>query len=103
MSVLDLFADVSRCSGPEREGRKVASFLGSFHLLPFDWDAAIRKEVQPTTAWHNMPFELAPSRPMSFRQSSFYKALATNQPQADETPPTATSFSALAANWLPTE
>ncbi len=42
VSVFELFARVFRCNDPEREGRKVATFLEPFHLLPFDWDAAIK-------------------------------------------------------------
>jgi tRNA(fMet)-specific endonuclease VapC len=33
---------VFRCNDPEREGRKVSDFLRPFHLLPFDWDSAVK-------------------------------------------------------------
>jgi tRNA(fMet)-specific endonuclease VapC len=42
VSVFELFAGVFRCNDPERERKKVTTFLGPFHLLPFDWDAAIK-------------------------------------------------------------
>ncbi len=42
VSIFELYAGVFRCNDPEREGRKVATFLEPFHLLPFDWDAAIK-------------------------------------------------------------
>ena len=42
VSVFELYAGVFRCKDPEREGGKVATFLEPFHLLPFDWDAAIK-------------------------------------------------------------
>jgi tRNA(fMet)-specific endonuclease VapC len=42
VSVLELFAGVFRCNDPEREGRKVSTFLEPFHLLPFDWDSALK-------------------------------------------------------------
>jgi len=42
VSVFELFAGVVRCNDPEREGRKVATFLEPFHLLPFDWDSALK-------------------------------------------------------------
>lgn len=42
VSVFELFAGVLRCSDPEREGRKVSTFLEPFHLLPFDWDSALK-------------------------------------------------------------
>jgi len=42
VSVFELFAGVVRCNDPEREGRKVSIFLEPFHLLPFDWDSALK-------------------------------------------------------------
>ncbi len=42
VSVFELFAGVFRCNDPEGEGRKVATFLKPFHLLPFDWDSAVK-------------------------------------------------------------
>jgi tRNA(fMet)-specific endonuclease VapC len=42
VSVFELFAGVFRCNAPEREGRKVSTFLAPFHLLPFDWDSALK-------------------------------------------------------------
>jgi len=42
VSVFELFAGVFRCSDPEGEGKKVSTFLKPFHLLPFDWDAALK-------------------------------------------------------------
>ncbi len=42
VSVFELFAGVFRCNDPVCEGQKVATFLKPFHLLPFDWDAAIK-------------------------------------------------------------
>ncbi len=42
VSVFELFAGVERCREPGREGVKVVAFLKPLHLLPFDWDSAIR-------------------------------------------------------------
>lgn len=42
VTVFELFAGVSRCNDPEGEGRKVSTFLEPFHLLPFDWDSALK-------------------------------------------------------------
>lgn len=42
VSVFELFAGVFRCQNPEREGLKVSTFLEPFHLLPFDWDSAMK-------------------------------------------------------------
>ena len=42
VSVFELFAGVFRCNDPEGEGRKVSTFLKPFHLLPFDWDSAMK-------------------------------------------------------------
>ncbi len=42
VSVFELFAGVLRCRAPESEGRKVTNFLEPFHLLPFDWDSAMK-------------------------------------------------------------
>ena len=42
VSVFELFAGVLRCKDPAGEGQKVTTFLKPFHLLPFDWDSAIR-------------------------------------------------------------
>ena len=42
VSVFELFAGVFRCRAPESEGRKVSAFLEPFHLLPFDWDSAMK-------------------------------------------------------------
>jgi tRNA(fMet)-specific endonuclease VapC len=42
VSVFELFARVFRCNDPEGEGRKVSTFLEAFHLLPFDWDSAMK-------------------------------------------------------------
>jgi tRNA(fMet)-specific endonuclease VapC len=42
VSVFELFAGVFRCNDPDGEGQKVSSFLKPFHLLPFDWDAALK-------------------------------------------------------------
>jgi tRNA(fMet)-specific endonuclease VapC len=42
VSVFELFAGVFRCNNPEREGQKVTTFLTPFHLLPFDWDSALK-------------------------------------------------------------
>jgi tRNA(fMet)-specific endonuclease VapC len=42
ISVFELFAGVFRCNDPQGEERKVSIFLGSFHLLPFDFDSALK-------------------------------------------------------------
>ncbi|MEO5713692.1 MAG: PIN domain-containing protein [Luteolibacter sp.] len=42
VSVFELYAVVFRCNDPGREGLKVTTFLEPFHLLPLDWDAAIK-------------------------------------------------------------
>ncbi len=42
VSVFELFAGVLRCNDLVREGQKVSTVLKRFHLLPFDWDSAIR-------------------------------------------------------------
>lgn len=42
VSVFELFAGVFRCADPEGEGKKVLAFLQPFHLLPFDWDSALK-------------------------------------------------------------
>lgn len=42
VSVYELFAGVFRCNDPDREGQKVSTFLQPFHLLPFDWDSALK-------------------------------------------------------------
>lgn len=42
VTVFELFAGVSRCNDPAGEGRKVFTFLEPFHLLPFDWDSALK-------------------------------------------------------------
>lgn len=42
VSVFELFAGVFRCNNPASEGQKVSDFLSPFHLLPFDWDAALK-------------------------------------------------------------
>ena len=42
VTVFELYAGVFRCNDPEREEKKVTAFLEPFHLLPFDWDAAIK-------------------------------------------------------------
>lgn len=42
VTVFELFAGVLRCNDPEREGEKVSNFLLSFHLLPYDWDSALK-------------------------------------------------------------
>jgi tRNA(fMet)-specific endonuclease VapC len=42
VTVFELFAGVERCREPEKEGAKVVAFLKPLHLLPFDWDSAIR-------------------------------------------------------------
>lgn len=42
VTVFELFAGVVRCHNPEREGEKVSNFLLPFHLLPYDWDSAMR-------------------------------------------------------------
>ncbi|MCW1925425.1 type II toxin-antitoxin system VapC family toxin [Luteolibacter arcticus] len=42
VSVFELFAGVERCREPERESAKVIAFLTPLHLLPFDWDSALR-------------------------------------------------------------
>jgi tRNA(fMet)-specific endonuclease VapC len=42
VSVFELYAGVFRCNAPEREREKVTTFLEPLHLLPFDWDAAIK-------------------------------------------------------------
>lgn len=42
VSVFELFAGVFRCREPQAEGRKVTTFLAPFHLLPFDWDSALK-------------------------------------------------------------
>ncbi len=42
VSVYELFAGVARCKDPVGEGRKVSQFLQPFHLLPFDWDSALK-------------------------------------------------------------
>ena len=42
VSVFELFAGVFRCNDPASEGQKVSKFLKPFHLLPFDWDSALK-------------------------------------------------------------
>ncbi len=42
VSVFELFAGVLRCADPEGEGRKISAFLEPLHLLPFDWDSAMK-------------------------------------------------------------
>jgi tRNA(fMet)-specific endonuclease VapC len=42
VSVFELFAVVFRCNDPASEGQKVSTFLAPFHLLPFDWDSALK-------------------------------------------------------------
>jgi tRNA(fMet)-specific endonuclease VapC len=42
VSVFELFAGVFRCNHPESEGQKFSNFLEPFHLLPFDWHAALK-------------------------------------------------------------
>jgi tRNA(fMet)-specific endonuclease VapC len=42
ISVFELFAGVFRCNDPQCEERKVSIFLGPLHLLPFDFDSALK-------------------------------------------------------------
>jgi tRNA(fMet)-specific endonuclease VapC len=42
ISVFELFAGVFRCNDPQGEERKVFTFLESLHLLPFDFDSALK-------------------------------------------------------------
>jgi tRNA(fMet)-specific endonuclease VapC len=42
VTVFELFAGVFRCNHPEKEEQKVSTFLAPFHLLPFDWDSALK-------------------------------------------------------------
>ena len=42
VTVFELFAGVFRCNNPECEGEKVSNFLLPFHLLPYDWDSAMK-------------------------------------------------------------
>lgn len=42
VSVSELYAGVFRCNDPKGERQKVSIFLELFHLLPFDWDAALK-------------------------------------------------------------
>lgn len=42
VSVFELFAGVERCREPESEAIKVMDFLRPLHLLPFDWDSALK-------------------------------------------------------------
>lgn len=42
VSVFELFAGVERCREPEREATKVIDFLRPLHLVPFDWDSALK-------------------------------------------------------------
>lgn len=42
VSVFELFSGVERCRDPESEARKVMIFLKPLHLIPFDWDSALR-------------------------------------------------------------
>lgn len=49
VSVFELFSGVERCRPPEEEGKKVETFLGPLHLLPFDHDAALRAAK---VRWH---------------------------------------------------
>ena len=42
VSVFELFAGVEQCREPQSEGEKVMAFLEPLHLLPFDWDSALR-------------------------------------------------------------
>ncbi len=53
VSVFELFAGVFSCNDPESEGQKVSTFLEPFHLLPFDWDSAMK------TAGIRFPLEKA--------------------------------------------
>jgi tRNA(fMet)-specific endonuclease VapC len=40
VTVYELLSGVERCRHPESERRKVETFLGALHLLPFDYDSA---------------------------------------------------------------
>jgi tRNA(fMet)-specific endonuclease VapC len=42
INVFELFVGVFRCNDPQGEERKVSTFLGSLHLLPFDFDSALK-------------------------------------------------------------
>lgn len=42
VSVFELYSGVFRCRDPQAEEHKVATFLKPFHLLPFDWDSAMK-------------------------------------------------------------
>jgi tRNA(fMet)-specific endonuclease VapC len=42
VTVFELFAGVCRCKSPETEREKVSALLEPFHLLPFDWDSALK-------------------------------------------------------------
>jgi tRNA(fMet)-specific endonuclease VapC len=42
VSVYELFAGVERCREPEQEATKVMDFLRPLHLIPFDWDSALK-------------------------------------------------------------
>jgi tRNA(fMet)-specific endonuclease VapC len=42
ISIFELFAGVFRCNDPQGEERKVSTFLDSLHLLPFDFDSALK-------------------------------------------------------------
>lgn len=42
VTVFELFAGVCRCKFPEKEREKVLAFLQPLHLLPFDWDSALK-------------------------------------------------------------
>lgn len=45
ISVFELFAGVERCRDPLTEGAKVREFLRPLHLVPFDWDSALKTAV----------------------------------------------------------
>lgn len=42
VSIFELFAGVRRCADPVKEERKVLAFVQPLHLLPFDWDSALK-------------------------------------------------------------
>jgi len=42
VTVFELFAGVERCLDPSREAKRVMAFLHPLHLVPFDWDSALK-------------------------------------------------------------
>jgi len=42
VTVFELFSGVEKCSAPEKETNRITRFFEPFHILPFDWDSALK-------------------------------------------------------------